>query len=171
MACILLPAMRADGDWMSAEEREAFCIVERGTRRLALPATAVHRVLSGGTLTPLPGAAAHLAGLVNDRGTPLPVVCVDSWLDVPAAPCADGMAVVVLEGGGLRFGLVVDRVGAMGWLPVAGANAADLAGGPIFAAPRCDDSGAVAVLDPDALAGAAVAAIDAAFTSGAGGGC
>lgn len=156
---------------MNVEEREAFCIVERGSRRLALPATAVRRVLNGGTLMPLPGAARHLAGLVNDRGAPLPVVCVDPWLDQPPATCESGMAVVVLEGGGLRFGLVVDRVGAMGWLPVADDAGPDGATGPsIFAAPRCDAAGAVPVLDPDALAGAAVAAIDAAFTAEAPGG-
>lgn len=149
---------------VSAEEREAFCIVERGARRLALPAMAVHRVLSGGTLLPLPGATSHLAGLVNDRGTALPVLRVDPWLELSPAPSALETAVVVLDGGGIRFGLVVDRVGAMDWLPAVEPPAGDTTGPKsIFAAPRHDETGAVAVLDPDALAGAAIAALDAAF--------
>jgi len=170
MACILLPAMRADGERaMDAEEREAFCIVERGQRRLALPAGAVRRVLSGGTLSPLPCAPAHVVGLVSDRGAPLPVVCLDPWLGEPVQPCRSGQPVLVLECGGMRFGVVVDRVGGVGWLPTdgeAGATADDPA--EVVGAARPSDGGPVSMLDPTALAAAAIADADAAFVAGEG---
>ena len=149
---------------MDAEEREAFCIVERGQRRLALPASAVRRVLSGGTLTPLPCAPAHVVGLVSDRGAPLPVVCVDPWIDEPVRACRSGEPVLVLECGGLRFGVIVDRVGGVGWLPAHDTSAADpSAPAPVVSAARPADGGPVSVIDPVALAAAVVAAADAAF--------
>jgi purine-binding chemotaxis protein CheW len=165
MACILLPAMRADGEpTMDAEEREAFCIVERGQRRLALPASAVRRVLSGGTLTPLPCAPPHVVGLVSDRGAPLPVVCVDPWIDEPVRACRSGEPVLVLECGGLRFGVIVDRVGGVGWLPAYDAGTPDpSAPAPVVGAARPADGGPVSLIDPAALASAVVAAADAAF--------
>ena len=162
MACILLTAMRADGERvMDAEEREAFCIVERGQRRLALPASAVRRVLSGGTLMPLPCAPVHVVGLVSDRGAALPVICLDPWLDEPVHACGSGAPVLVIEGGGLRFGVIVDRVGDVGWLPVRDdpANGA----GPVVHAEQPTEGGPVCVLDPSALAAAAVVAADAGF--------
>ncbi|MFN8641557.1 MAG: chemotaxis protein CheW [Candidatus Binatia bacterium] len=108
---------------MDAEEREAYCIVERGPRRLALPAAAVRRVLSGGTLMPLPCAPAHVVGLVSDRGAPLPVISLDPWLGAPAGRCRSGEPVLVLECAGQRFGVLVDRVGGVGWLPGGAASA------------------------------------------------
>lgn len=153
---------------MDAEEREAFCIVERGRHRLALPASALRRVLSGGTLTPLPCVPPHVVGLVSDRGAPLPVVCIDPWIDEPVRACRSGEPVLVLESGGLRFGIVVDRVGGVGWLPAldepAGGETA--APAPVIGAARPAEGGPVSLLDPAALASAVVAAADAAFAGG-----
>jgi len=151
---------------MDGEEGESFCIVERSARRLALPAAAVCRVLSGGTLTRVPAGPAAVVGLVNDRGAALPVVCIDAWLRLTPRPCASGDPVVVVEGGGLRFGLLVDRVD--GVAPLAGVTDAlidfDADRAPhLIGASRASGRGPVAVLDPDALAQAAVAAADAAF--------
>lgn len=153
---------------MDAEEREAFCIVERGQRRLALPASALRRVLSGGTLTPLPCVPAHVVGLVSDRGAPLPVVCIDPWIDQPIRTCRSGEPVLVLECGGLRFGVVVDHVGGVGWLPALadGAGADGAGGGAVIGAERATEGGPVSLLDPTALAGALVAASDAGFLAG-----
>ncbi|MBX3027432.1 chemotaxis protein CheW [bacterium] len=153
---------------MDAEEREAFCIVERGQRRLALPASALRRVLSGGTLTPLPCVPAHVVGLVSDRGAPLPVVCIDPWIDEPIRACRSGEPVLVLECGGLRFGIVVDRVGAVGWLPAFADDAGGekTGGGAVIGAERDADGGPLSLLDPTALASALVAATDAGFLAG-----
>jgi chemotaxis signal transduction protein len=150
---------------MDAEEREAFCIVERGQRRLALPASALRRVLSGGTLTPLPCVPPHVVGLVSDRGAPLPVVCIDPWIDEPIRAYRSGEPVLVLECGGLRFGVVVDRVGGVGWLPALDSGD-DTADRPVVGAVRAADDGPVSLLDPAALATALVAASDAAFAAG-----
>jgi purine-binding chemotaxis protein CheW len=154
---------------MDAEEREAFCIVERGQRRLALPASALRRVLSGGTLTPLPCVPPHVVGLVSDRGAPLPVVCIDPWIGEPIRACRSGEPVLVLECGGLRFGVVVDRVGGVGWLPALDCTSADAAlSGPVVGAAQPAEGGPVSLLDPDALASAVVTATDAAFAAGEG---
>lgn len=158
---------------MDAEEREAFCIVERGRQRLGLPASALRRVLSGGTLTPLPCVPPHVVGLVSDRGAPLPVVCIDAWIDEPVRACRSGEPVLVIEAAGLRFGVVVDRVGGVGWLPAldelgasTGGDEGARHGAPaVVAGVRATDAGPVAVLDPEALASALVVASDAGFAA------
>jgi len=156
---------------MAGEERESFCIVERCARRLALPAAAVRRVLNGGTLTPVPGAPAILVGLVSDRGAAVPVVSLDAWLHLPPRPCASGDPVVLLDGAGLRVGLLVDRVD--GIVPLAEVTSAavqfDAERAPnLIGACRVSGRGPVAVLDPEALIHAAVAAADAAFAAAKG---
>jgi purine-binding chemotaxis protein CheW len=158
MACILLLAMRVDRERaVDARERETFCIVERGQRRLALPAGAVRRVLGGGTLMPVPCVPAEVVGLVSDRGVPLPVLSVDAWIGQPAKACRPGDPVLVLECDGLRFGLVVDRFAGVRRLP---ATAADGAAGarPVVQLEIPAEGGPVALLDPEALAAAAIAA-------------
>jgi chemotaxis signal transduction protein len=158
MACILLLAMRVDRERaVDAREREAFCIVERGQRRLALPAGAVRRVLSSGPVMPVPAVPAHVVGLVSDRGVPLPVVSVDAWIDQPARACRPGDPVLVLECDGLRFGLVVDRFAGVRRLPAAAAGAAAGAR-PVVQSEIPAEGGPVALLDPEALAAAATAA-------------
>jgi chemotaxis signal transduction protein len=152
---------------MELEARESFCIVERGVHRLALTAGAVRRVLSGGTMTRVPGAPAQLVGLVDDHGSALPVIRLDDWLGLSPRACTSGDAVVVVEGDGLRFGVLVDRVEGVALL--AETLAAGTADWPELVAPeliavwRRSPRGPVGVLSAGALAQAAVAAADRAF--------
>jgi len=152
---------------MDLEQRESFCIVERGALRLALSAGAVRRVLSGGTLTRVPGAPAQLVGLVDDRGTALPVVRLDDWLGLLPRACTSGDAVVVVESDGLRFGVLVDRVEGVALLaeamPAGEAALRDPPAPDLIAVCRRSPRGPVAVLAAGALAQAAVAAADHAF--------
>jgi chemotaxis signal transduction protein len=140
-------------------------MVERGTRRLALPAYAVRRVLKGGTMTRVSDAPAHFVGLADDRGRALPVLCVDPWLGLEHRPWASGDSVVVMESDGVRFGVLVDRVDGVGILiqstadPQLAEAASEVAPG-FIAGCKVGPYGSVAVLAAPVLARAAIAATD-----------
>jgi purine-binding chemotaxis protein CheW len=84
----------------------AVLLVEVGARRLALPTNRIREVANAGTVTPVPLAPPPIAGLTQVRGQILPVL---ELADPPRTPRPND-ALVVLEDGGVRAALLVDRV-------------------------------------------------------------
>jgi purine-binding chemotaxis protein CheW len=69
------------------------------------------RELLGGVMRPtrIPNAPAFLKGIVNLRGTLLPIVDLREEFGLPAAPFGKYTVVIVTEVGGVPIGVVVDR--------------------------------------------------------------
>ncbi|HYD24758.1 MAG TPA: chemotaxis protein CheW [Croceibacterium sp.] len=88
---------------------EMLLVVALAGRRAALPALEVNSVIELTTVTPVPRAAAHVAGLAALRSRPLTVIDCCVALGV-APPPADGDArrAVVVEHDGHLYGLLVD---------------------------------------------------------------
>ena len=86
--------------WLTVEEK-LFCIDTRQIRE----------VLGPRTVQPVPLAPAFLAGVLAYRGEVLTAVSLRCLLGVP--PNQQKGCVLVLDGGGNPFGLVVDRVGGV----------------------------------------------------------
>ncbi len=61
-------------------------------------------------LTPIPGAPAFIAGVTNLRGRILDVVDLRTFFELPARGLTDLTRVVVLQGGGMEFGLLAETV-------------------------------------------------------------
>ena len=59
-------------------------LFEVGQRRLALPALIVQEIVRAAAINPLPEAPTIVEGVVNLRGTVLPVVDIRSRFDLPA---------------------------------------------------------------------------------------
>ncbi len=143
----------------------ALCVFERSGHLLGIPVSAVREVLSGELPTPVPLAPAHLAGLVNVRGEPLPLVQIDGWIGAVPRRYRAGNQILVIESNGLRLGLVVDRVhdirpGAESPAPASGG----LDGrSPIGFRYQTSAAGPVAIIDPAELADTAVALARATF--------
>jgi purine-binding chemotaxis protein CheW len=74
---------------------------------LAVEAGAVREILAAGQITRIPGAAAAVRGLVNVRGTLVPVV--DCALAFSGETCA-GTSLVLVERHGKPVALAVDEV-------------------------------------------------------------
>ena len=91
-----------------------------GGRSVGLPLDDVSEVIALGDLTPVPGAAAAVRGLVHLRGQLVPVVDLSSaLLQTPGADPVAGTPLVVVEAGRpdeplLRAALTVDRVVGLG---------------------------------------------------------
>lgn len=90
-----------------------------GNRAYALPAAQVEQILPMAALIPLPGAPAGVAGLLNYRGTVLPVVDPRPVLGLePASPQPDQHLVLVRAG--TRYLLWLDRAEEVIQVPPSG---------------------------------------------------
>ena len=95
---------------MTEGARADYCVFHRGDRGFAISTGLAQEVIERRTLTPVPHAPEELVGALNLRGEVVPLVSLDSFLDVPARPLARGDALLVLALGDSRFAAIVDRV-------------------------------------------------------------
>ncbi len=100
---------------MSADSsaRTDFCVFHRAHRGFAISTHLAKEVIEGRSLTAVPYAPPELLGALNLRGEVVPLVTLDSFLDVPERPLSRGDALLVLALGDLRFAAVVDRVASI----------------------------------------------------------
>ena len=86
-------------------------IVSIGGSRVAFPSAAVESVVELDTLIPVPGAAAHVAGLSALRSRVLTVIDTVRSLDLGETDCSDGIReAAVVELDGHHYALIVDSV-------------------------------------------------------------
>ncbi len=79
-----------------------------GTASYAVPAAQVLHLESFETATPVPGAPAYVAGIVQVRGRLVPVVDLRSRFGLPATEHTIDHRVVVVQSGARVAGLLVD---------------------------------------------------------------
>jgi len=87
---------------------EMLLVVAIAGRRAGLPATTVNAVIELASVTPVPRAAPHVAGLAALRSRPLTVIDCRISLDVEPAPADMVRRAVVVEHAGHLYGLLVD---------------------------------------------------------------
>ncbi|MCV2873346.1 chemotaxis protein CheW [Defluviimonas sp. WL0050] len=81
-----------------------------GEERFCVDVTAVRELRSWGRPTPLPHAPAYLSGVINLRGTILPVLDLATRLGLPPLAGGDRNVIIVAEAAGQSAGLIVDAV-------------------------------------------------------------
>lgn len=79
-------------------------------RRVALPASQVEAVVELDGLTPVPGAAPHIAGLSGLRSRVLTVIDSRAALELSSAQPGDAAEAIVVPSGGHTYALLVDAV-------------------------------------------------------------
>ena len=108
----------ADGRTGGADE--PFVVFRLGEAEYGLPVTAVQEIQRRPErLSPLPKAPEFVAGLVNLRGSALPVVDLRRILKLPAVARDDRQRIVVLAVREFRAGLIVDATSGVLRIPVA----------------------------------------------------
>jgi purine-binding chemotaxis protein CheW len=85
--------------------------------RYAIETRWMREVVALRDLTPLPGAPAFVAGLVNVRGRVVSVVDLKAFFDLPAKGLPDLNRVLVIADETLEFGLLVDAVLGVARIP------------------------------------------------------
>ena len=89
---------------------ESACVFTLGGASCALHVRQIGGIVTLGPLTPVPGAPPALLGVVNVRGSVVPVIDVRPLAGVSGADVSVGTFAVVLEDGDLRAALAIDRV-------------------------------------------------------------
>ncbi|MEO6388768.1 MAG: chemotaxis protein CheW [Croceibacterium sp.] len=87
---------------------EMMLVVEIAGRRAGVPALVVNSVIELDSVTPVPRAAPHIAGLGALRSRPLTVIDCRTALGAPPCENAAARRAVVVEHGGHLYGLLVD---------------------------------------------------------------
>lgn len=81
-----------------------------GGEEFGLDVFSVHEILRYQEPTPMPRAPAFVEGVLDVRGTLVPVVDLRRRFEVPDARVDDDTRIVLVDFGGERLGLVVDAV-------------------------------------------------------------
>jgi len=76
----------------------------------ALPLTDVEHILRAVEITPVPGAAPSLLGLINLQGEIIPVLNLRHRLNLPAREVELTDRLIITRGGGQKIALLVDAV-------------------------------------------------------------
>ncbi|MBB5577629.1 MULTISPECIES: chemotaxis protein CheW [Rhizobium] len=81
-----------------------------GNQQFCIKTTSIREIRGWAAATPLPHAPPHVLGVMNLRGSVIPVIDLAAKLGVPGAIDTSRSAIVVVEVGDGIIGLVVDQV-------------------------------------------------------------
>ncbi len=81
-----------------------------GDQQFCIKTTAIREIRGWAAATPLPHSPPHVLGVMNLRGSVIPVINLATMLDVRSAAETSRSAIVVAEIGTNIVGLIVDRV-------------------------------------------------------------
>jgi purine-binding chemotaxis protein CheW len=70
----------------------------------------VQEIIRATDITPVPGAPAHVRGVINLRGKIIPVADLRKRMGLPPVEATDAQRIVVVELGEKRIGMLVDSV-------------------------------------------------------------
>lgn len=123
-----------------------------GDRTYGCDIAAVREIVPYRPSTRLPGAPAHVQGLINLRGILATVLDLGVWIDPARAPVAEG-SIVLIDHGTRQAGLAVDEVlDVQGITPEPLDDMAGGRGGVLQGVGRMDET-VVILLDVRALVG------------------
>jgi purine-binding chemotaxis protein CheW len=89
---------------------ELLLIVCLAGRRIAIASSDVEAVVELEGMTPVPGAAPHIAGLSALRSRVLTVIDSRASLGLPALPVGEISEAIVVTSGGHTYALLVDQI-------------------------------------------------------------
>ena len=130
----------------------SFLTIDVGPVSLALAASAVDEVLRAVFIAPVPSGDPLLEGVINLRGTVVPVLDIRTRLRLPARELTADQFLVIAQAGSRQVALRVDGVGDLVELPenALRAPATELQGDAVAGIARTPD-GVLIVFDLDAF--------------------
>ena len=109
------PVAVADGVGASIEIIE-FALANE---RYGLETACLREVCTLKDLTPLPCTPAFVAGVINVRGSILPVIDISQFLELPIIGLNDVHVVLIVRADDTEIGILADRILGIGGVPLA----------------------------------------------------
>lgn len=102
----------AAGQAQQREQVATFHLVtfHLGKEEFGVDIGSVQEIIRAADITPVPGAPAHVRGVINLRGKIIPVVDLRKRFGLPEIAVGDAQRTVVVELGAKRIGMLVDSV-------------------------------------------------------------
>ncbi len=88
-----------------------------GQSWFGIPQMATHAVVAAGKIAEVPGVPAHIVGVISLRGEMVTVLDLPLWFGIgqlprePAAQTPEAEAILLVEGGGMTVGMLVQELG------------------------------------------------------------
>ncbi|MFD0960087.1 chemotaxis protein CheW [Paenibacillus chungangensis] len=95
---------------MSDGNNDKYVEVGIQNERYAIGIQDIHEIIKVQHLTEVPNSKSYLLGVINLRGTIVPVVSLRMRLGLSEAASTPASRIVIVNGGGEAIGLMVDRV-------------------------------------------------------------
>lgn len=95
---------------MSVVGEEQLVVFQLSEQKYALPIQETQEIIRMTEVTRIPNASFYLEGIINLRGTILPVINLNRRLGLPEKPVDDETRIVVVENNGQQVGMIVDSV-------------------------------------------------------------
>ncbi len=133
------------------------CVFRIGSGWFSIPATAVREIVPASEIVSVPASHRSLAGLCHVRSEFVPVLRLGALLQEPAEGSGENQKVLVIEGAGGHWALLVDEVVALESLETlihpdyrSESSQSPIPRSPILGTATCRDQ-IVRVLDPNGV--------------------
>jgi purine-binding chemotaxis protein CheW len=113
------PVLHDGGDTAPADHDEQVVLCELAGELYGVEIAWVEEIIRLPAITPVPRARFAVQGVINLRGTIMPVVDPRLVLDLPCAAPTRNSRVIVVQVGGHTIGLIVDAVTEVRRVPAA----------------------------------------------------
>lgn len=95
---------------MAVGQEEQLVVFQLNDQQYALPINETQEIIRMANVTRLPNTAHHIEGIINLRGTILPVISLNRRLGLPETMNTEDTRIIVVENKGSKVGMIVDSV-------------------------------------------------------------
>ena len=107
------------GEKEKIERSVELAVFSLGPEKYALNLSDITEIMSVPAITFVPGAEQHVLGLINYRGSVLPVIDLKKMFGIPALQASPNNRIIALKFNKISVGLFVDEVGKVASVPAS----------------------------------------------------
>lgn len=95
---------------MAVGQEEQLVVFQLNDQQYALPINETQEIIRMADVTKLPNTNFYVEGIINLRGTILPVISLNRRLGLPETEINEDTRIIVVENNGNKVGMIVDSV-------------------------------------------------------------